>query len=169
MESIKKGNGAQLILSEDIYNGVAKILDKLAANTRAEIIVFCETNGYPVTHRGDIQDLDLPAISSLAANNFSATAQMASMIGEKNSFKFLFHEGKDKNIYLSNVGFNFVLMVIFDVSVALGMVRIYTKKTINDLVDLLKMAEEEAKQSKEFLDLEFKTLLGEELNRSLKR
>jgi hypothetical protein len=80
----------------------------------------------------------------------------------------LFHEGEDKNIYLSNVGFNFVLMVIFDVSVALGIIRIYTKKTINDLVDLLKTAEEEDKQSKEFLDLEFKTLLGEELNRSLK-
>jgi len=54
------------------------------------------------------------------------------------------------------------------VSVALGMIRIYTKKAIKDLVNLLKTAEEEDKQSKEFLDLEFKTLLGEELNRSLK-
>jgi len=168
MESINKGNGVQLILSEDIYNGIARILDELSANTRAETIVFCETTGYPVTHKGDIKNLDLPAISALAANNFSATAQMASMIGEKGSFKFLFHEGRDKNIYLSNVGFNFVLMLIFDVSVALGMIRIYTKKAINELVDLLKTAEEEDRQSKEFLDLEFKTLLGEELNRSLK-
>ena len=168
MERSNKRNGAQLILSEDIYNGIAKILDELSANTRAETIVFCESNGYPVTYKGNVKNLDLPAISSLAANNFSATAQMASMIGEKGSFKFLFHEGKDKNIYLSNVGFSFVLMVIFDVSVALGIIRIYTKKSINDLVDLLKTAEEEDKQSKEFLDLEFKTLLGEELNRSLK-
>lgn len=168
MESANKGNGQQLIISEDIYNGVAKILDELAKKTSAETIVFCESNGYPVTYTGEIKKIDLQGMSSLAANNFSATAQMASMIGEKGSFKFLFHEGEHSNIYLSNVGFNFILMVIFGHNVALGMIRIYTKKAIEELAKLLKTAQEEDEKSKEFLDLEFKTLLGEELNRSLK-
>ena len=36
-------------------------------------------------------------------------------------------------LYLSNVGYNFFLVVVFDVSVTLGLIRIYTKKAIEDL------------------------------------
>jgi len=161
-------NGKQLILSEEIYNGISKVLEELAANTRAELIVFCESNGYPILHKGSVDNLDLPIISSLAANNFSATAKMAAMLGEKDTFKFLFHEGEHTNMYLSNVGFNFVLLVIFDVEVALGIIRIYTKKAIDSLAKLLSSVKEEEKKTKELFDLEFKTLLSEELNRSLK-
>ncbi|MFQ5864798.1 MAG: roadblock/LC7 domain-containing protein [bacterium] len=168
MEVSHKTDGQQLILSEEVYNGINKILDDLAANTRADMVLVCETNGYPVTHKGDIPGIDLFTISSLAANNFSATAEMASMIGESGSFKFLFHEGENRNIFLSNVGYNFILIVIFNVNVALGMVRIYTKKTIDSLIKLLHSAKEEEDKSAEFLDLEFKSLLSKELNRSLK-
>ncbi|MFQ6114546.1 MAG: roadblock/LC7 domain-containing protein, partial [bacterium] len=150
------------------YNGINAIIDDLVTNTRADLVVFCETNGYPVTHKGNIPDIDLMAISSLAANNISATAEMASMIDEAGSFKFLFHEGAKRNIFLSNVGYNFILVVIFNVNVALGMVRIYTKKAIDSLTRLLHSAKEEENKSAEFLDLEFKSLLSKELNRSLK-
>ena len=157
----------ELVLSEEAYNGIDKILDELLAKTQAEMTVFCEANGYPVVHKGGVQGLDLQAISALAANNFSATARMATMIGERDSFKFLFHEGARNNIYLSSVGFNFVLFVIFRVNVTLGMVRIFTKKAIEGLTELLKSAKEEEDESRNFVDLEFKSLLGEELDRSL--
>ncbi|MFQ5823972.1 MAG: roadblock/LC7 domain-containing protein [bacterium] len=168
MELTPRKNGQQLILSEEVYDGINEIINDLAANTRADMIVFCETNGYPVTNKGSIPGVDMLAISSLAANNFSATAEMASMIGEPGSFKFLFHEGKQKNIYLSNVRFDFILIVVFNVNVALGIVRIYTKKAIELLNKLLQSAKKEVDKSAEFLDLEFKSLLSKELNRSLK-
>lgn len=161
-------NGNQLILSEETYNSISKVLEELHVNTRAELIVFCESNGYPVLHKGSVDNLDLPIISSLAANNFSATAKMAAMLGEKDTFKFLFHEGEHTNMYLSNVGFNFILMVIFDAEVALGIIRIYTKKAIDALTQILSSIKEEEKKTKELFDLEFKTLLSEELSRSLK-
>lgn len=167
MDSTNRKNGQQLILSEQVYEQVSNILDELMGNIRAEAIVFCDSNGYPVTHKGELKGVDLPAVSSLAANNFSATAKMASMLGERNSFKFLFHEGEHTNIYLSNVGFDFILFVIFDSRVALGMVRIFTNKAIEALQKLLKTAQEEETKSESFLDLEFKSLLDEELNRSL--
>ncbi|NIR51684.1 roadblock/LC7 domain-containing protein [candidate division KSB1 bacterium] len=168
METPRDENGQQLILSEEVYNGVAEILDETLANTRAEAVVFCESNGYPILQKGDFRGLDLPGISSLAANNFSATSKMASMVGESGSFKYLFHEGEHNNIYLSNVGFNFILMVIFRADVALGIIRVYTKKAIEQLTELLRCAKKEEDKTKEFLDLEFKSLLSEEINRSLK-
>lgn len=167
MDSTNRQNGQQLILSEDVYEQISKILDELIGKTRAQAIVFCDANGYPVTQKGDLKGLDLASVSALAANNFSATAKMASMLGENGSFKFLFHEGENTNIYLSNVGFDFILFVIFDVKVALGMVRIFTNKAIEALQTLLQTAQEEEKQTKNFLDLEFKSLLDDELNRSL--
>jgi len=168
MDENRSGNGQQLILSEELYLKISKLVEKLTISTGAEYIIFCESNGYPVTHSGDIKEMDLPTISSLAAGNFSATAKMASMLGENGRFKYLFHEGENQNLYISNVGFNFLLVVVFKVEVALGMVRIYTKKAIESLNDMLESAKQEEEESKEFLDMEFKTLLSEELNRSLK-
>lgn len=168
MKLAQTDNVQKLILSEDIYNGVAKILRELTANTGAKMVVFCESNGYPVTHDGDTKGMDLQAISALAANNFSATAKMASMFGEGSGFKYVFLEGHDTNIYISDVGFNFILLVIFDASIALGMIRIFTKKAIGSLSELLASAKEDEQKSSQFLDLEFKTLLSEELDRSLK-
>jgi predicted regulator of Ras-like GTPase activity (Roadblock/LC7/MglB family) len=156
-----------LMLSEEIYNSVAGVLDDLLRKTSAQMIIFCETNGYPVVHKGGIEDLDLQAVSTLAANNFSATAKIAEMLNEENSFKFLFHEGEKSNIYISYVGYNFVLVVIFSVDVTLGMVRIFTKKALAELAKLLASADVEDERSSSFIDIEFKSLLNEEVDRSL--
>jgi predicted regulator of Ras-like GTPase activity (Roadblock/LC7/MglB family) len=164
----KAVNGQQLTLSEEVYRGITKAITELSSKVKSDVVIFCESNGYPVTYQGDIDDIDLSAISSLAANNFSATARMATMLGEDDSFKYLFHEGEHRNIYLSNVGFNFILLVIFGKDVALGMVRIFTKKTIDTLAELLSSVKEQEEHSSQFIDLEFKTLLSEELNKSLK-
>ena len=157
-----------VMLSEDVYEQVADTISELASNIRSELVVFCETNGYPVTHLGRAEDLDLSAVSSLAANYFSATAQMAKLLGEKDSFRYLFNEGEDRNIFISNVGFNFILLVIFTSDVALGMVRIYTKKAMEALNRLLQDAKIEQEEVKDFVDLEFKTLLDEELSKALR-
>lgn len=161
-------NGQQLILSENIYNGITEIIQNLAINTGAKSVVFCESNGYAVTQVGNLKGLDLPAIASLAANNFAATSKMADMLGERGSFKYLYHEGEHTNLYISNIGFSFILIIIFEVDVALGMVRIYTKKTIESMMELIRTAKEEEDNAKEVLDKEFKSLLSAELDRSLK-
>jgi len=167
MDLTNLSNGQQLILSEDVFNAIRTVTKELAASTGARHVIFAESNGYPVTYIGDVKGLDLPGIASLAAGNFSATAKMASMLGEPGSFKYIYHEGEDRNIYISSVGFNFILVVIFDAEVALGMVRIYTKKAIDGLTNVLKSAKFEEEKSREFLDAEFKALLNEELDRSL--
>lgn len=168
METSDFGNGQQLILSEEMYNKIERILNDMAANTRCEVAIFCEANGYPILHTGNMRGLDLQAVSSLAANNFSATSQLASMLGESRAFKYLFHEGENMNMYLSNVGFDFILIVIFSKDVALGIVRVFTKKAIEELGELVREGSQEVEETKEILDSEFKSLLTDEINRSLK-
>jgi predicted regulator of Ras-like GTPase activity (Roadblock/LC7/MglB family) len=168
MDFIKTVDSQPVMLSEDVYRQVSETIAELARSIRSQLVVFCETNGYSVTHLGQVEDLDLNAVASLAANNFSATTEMAKMLGEDNGFRYIFNEGENRNIYISNVGHNFILLVIFGSEVALGMARIYTKKAIDALNEILQNAKEDERQTKDFLDLEFKTMLDEELSKALR-
>ena len=160
-------SGQQLILSEDIFNSIRDAIKDLSAKTGAKNIIFAESNGYPVTYVGDFKGIDLPGLAALAAGNFSATAKMASMLGQEGRFRFMYHEGENRNIYISDVGSNFILVVVFEPDIALGMVRIYTRKALNLLTSILESAKVEEDKSREYLDAEFKALLSEELDKSL--
>jgi hypothetical protein len=59
-------------------------------------------------------------------------------------------------------------LVIFKVEVALGMVRVFTRKAIEELITTLNTMKQDEEKTKEVFDLEFKTLLSEELDRSFK-
>ncbi len=167
MDLTNLSSGQQIILSEDIFNAVREAIQDLSASTGARNIIFAEANGYPVTYVGDFKGIDLPGLTSLAAGNFSATSKMASMLGQDGSFRYMYHEGESRNTYISDVGFNFILIVVFEPDIALGMVRIYTRKAIDLLRGVLESARVEEDKSREYLDAEFKALLSEELDKSM--
>ena len=85
---------------------------------------------------------------------------------KKKQFKYIFHEGEKNNIYISNVGDNFLMILIFDSQSALGMIRIYTKRAIDALVNLLTDAKEEEQKSSQFVDVDFNKYLNEELDKA---
>ena len=70
-------------------------------------------------------------------------------------------------MYLSNVGDDFFLVVVFDVSVTLGLIRIYTKKAIEDLATALE-DDSGAEAPEDMIDSDFSTLLGNALDDSFK-
>ena len=88
-------------------------------------------------------------------------------MGEDAKFKLLFHEGDKRNVYLSNIGDNFFLVVVFDVSVTLGLVRIYTKKAIQSLLKIFEESEMGDDASK-IIDKDFSSMLGDMLDESFK-
>lgn len=162
----KGGNGQPVVLSGEMYKAIAEILSDLASKTRAKTIIFADMNGHPITQRGQTTEINIPNMAALAAGDFAATAEMAKMIGEKQRFKFLFHEGEKTNLYLSNVGENFLLVVIFDAEIALGMIRIFTKRAIDTLNELLTKVKDEDQKASKFLDVEFSTYLNQELDKA---
>jgi predicted regulator of Ras-like GTPase activity (Roadblock/LC7/MglB family) len=111
--------------------------------------------------------MNTTVLSALAASDFAATSEMAKLVGEEAKFKLLFHEGDKRNVYLSNVGDNFFLVVVFDVSVTLGLIRIYTKKAIEDLVTILEEESEEL-ADENLIDSDFSSLLGDALDDTFK-
>ena len=161
-----KDGSRQVVLNGRQFDGITKVLAELATKTKASAILFADMSGQLIAQRGNTDAMNTTVLSALAASDFAATAEMAKLVGEEAKFKLLFHEGEKRNVYLSNVGDNFFLVVVFDVSVTLGLIRIYTKKAIQNLVNLFETSSDDPDE--QMLDDDFGALLGDALDESFK-
>ena len=162
-----KDGSRQVILTAQQFDEITKVLSELAAKTKAFTILLADISGQLITQRGNTDDINTAILSALAASDFAATSEMAKLVGEDAKFKLLFHEGDKRNVYLSNIGENFFLVVVFDVSVTLGLVRIYTKKAIQSLLKIFEDTTESDDASK-IIDKDFSSMLGDMLDESFK-
>lgn len=162
-----KDGSRQIILTAKQFDQITKVLSELAAKTKASTILLADISGQLITQRGNTDDINTQILSALAASDFAATSEMAKLVGEDAKFKLLFHEGEKRNVYLSNVGDNFFLVVVFDVSVTLGLVRIYTKKAIQNLLGVFDASDQGEDVSK-VIDQDFSSMLGDMLDESFK-
>ena len=162
-----KDGSRQIILTAKQFDEITKVLSELAAKTKASTILLADISGQLITQRGNTDDINTAILSALAASDFAATSEMAKLVGEDAKFKLLFHEGEKRNVYLSNVGDNFFLVVVFDVSVTLGLVRIYTKKAIENLLYVFESSEA-GDDASSILDQDFSSMLGDMLDESFK-
>jgi len=162
-----KDGSRQIILNAKQFDEITRILSELAIKTKASTILLADISGQLITQRGNTDDINTAILSALAASDFAATSEMAKLVGEDAKFKLLFHEGEKRNVYLSNVGDNFFLVVVFDVSVTLGLVRIYTKKAIQNLIGVFDTSESD-EDTKKIIDQDFTSMLGDMLDESFK-
>jgi predicted regulator of Ras-like GTPase activity (Roadblock/LC7/MglB family) len=103
------------------------------ANARCALLV--DRTGQLVTTAGEKPEFDSVAFSSLAAADFSANDQLASMIGES-EFSSLFHQGEKESMYLADVARRVILVVLFDNRTTLGMIRIKVKAVVRELTEI---------------------------------
>jgi len=162
-----KDGSRQIILTAKQFDEITKVLTELASKTKASTILLADISGQLITQRGNTEDINTQILSALAASDFAATSEMAKLVGEDAKFKLLFHEGEKRNVYLSNVGDNFFLVVVFDVSVTLGLVRIYTKKAIQNLLHVFETTEQ-GEDASAIIDQDFSSMLGDMLDESFK-
>lgn len=152
------------ILSADLKEKIDSVLDMLQRKTQANNIVLADISGQLISQTGTLDQLEIHHFAALAASNMAATTEMAKMVGERKRFKLLFHEGENKNVYLSNVGDSFLLVVIFSPNVQIGLVRLYTKQAVDRLVPLGEHFEELQSPLTNVVSDEFGDALAEEMN-----
>ena len=117
---------APVIISEAHFERLNYILARLCVESAARAVFLVDRDGQPITHHGDIGDMDTTSFSSLAAGNVAATSSMARLIGE-NEFPAVVHEGEKESIFISVIGRS-LLVVVFDQRSTLGLVKLRTKK-----------------------------------------
>ena len=111
-------------------------LERLLHRSRALCVLLADISGQLISEKGSKEGLDTVALAALAASNMAATAEMARQIGETASFSYLFHEGQRQHIYISAVGRTFLLIVIFDQMTQIGLVRIFAKLAVRELLQV---------------------------------
>ena len=78
----------------------------------------------------------------------------------------LLHEGQQRNLFVCSITPSHFLVVAFESGVALGMIRIFTKRTVEQLAPVLSEAGQPGGDLGKLFDGNFQSMLDEELDRS---
>jgi predicted regulator of Ras-like GTPase activity (Roadblock/LC7/MglB family) len=119
------------------FQRIDRLLQSFLYDSNARAALLVDRTGQLVTSAGEKPAFDTTAFSSLAAADFSANDQLASMIGE-NEFSSLFHQGEKESMYLADVARRVILVVLFDNRTTLGMIRIKVKGVVRELAEIFR-------------------------------
>ena len=119
------------------FNVIDKLLQAFLYDSSARCTLLIDRTGQLITTAGEKPEFDSTAFASLAAADFSANDQLASMIGE-NEFSSLFHQGEKESMYLADVAKRVILVVLFDNRTTLGMIRIKVKGVVRELSEIFR-------------------------------
>ncbi len=153
-----------VILPEAQVERIEHVLDELRTKTRASYVFLADISGQLINARGVTRSTDIAALAALTASNMAATAEMARQIGEEQPFRLMFHEGAKRNIYLSQVGESFLLAVVFDVEVQIGLVRLFSKRAVEELQALAADYEKIVQQTPAMMEVGFGSALDDALD-----
>lgn len=103
------------------------ILDNLVKSCGLKTVVLVTRNGTVIDVRGDSSYFDVTALAALLGAMFTATREVARMVGEEH-FSILLQQGEKRHIHISLVPDTFMLAAIFEDVGRIGMIRLHTRK-----------------------------------------
>lgn len=120
------------IIYNEEYVLIKDILKGLKTNTRAEIVFITDSEGHCIASTGEMEDSHLNSISSLIAGSMAAVNGIGQML-KVEKFSTILTESEEKNLYISLINDRTMLIVIFDNSSNLGIIRFRVKSAIQEL------------------------------------
>ncbi|MCK4942205.1 MAG: roadblock/LC7 domain-containing protein [Candidatus Aminicenantes bacterium] len=131
-----------------IYNEefvlIKDILDVLKENTKAEIVFISDSEGHCIASTGDMEDSYLNSISSLIAGSMAAVNCIAEML-DIEKFPSILSESENKSLHVSSINERTMLIVIFNNTSNLGLVRFRVKTAAKKLEDVFVTIKEKLK------------------------
>ena len=153
-----------LHIPEEMLDRIEYILGHLADKARTECIVLADISGQVISLQG-IMDEGTPAVvAALAAGDVAAMAELSSRIGEHDPHGSFFHEGETKSIYLHNIAGSFILIVIFRSETPIGLVRLFAKRAVEQLLPITEEFEEIVWTNVDHMQDEFTKGITQELD-----
>src|SRR2546423_12983795 len=122
----------QVVMFEEEQQQIQAICDRLQRDSNSIAILVINKDGQEIARSGNTEHLDVTSLSSLFAGNVAATGGIAKLLAEK-EFSGQFHEGEKTNVHISLVAQRAILVVLFDQSSSLGLVRLRVKKASEEL------------------------------------
>ncbi len=122
-----------------------KILDDLVTSSGAITALLITKEGHNISEGGDTGYLNTTALAALVAGMFSATREVARLVGES-QFSILLQQGEKRHIHISLVTESVMMIIVFEDYKRIGIVRHQARKTGQNVYELL-MASEDKKDT----------------------
>src|SRR5678816_3385675 len=136
---------------EEDARRIQNILSVFLSESSARTAMIVDRTGQLVSTVGEPPTFDPTAFASLTAADFSANDQLARMLGEP-EFGALFHQGERESMYLADIARRVILVVLFDNSTTLGLVKLRVRNAVTQLntvfTDMFSRADQDAASPK---------------------
>jgi DNA-binding response OmpR family regulator len=124
------------IFSPTDLAAVEKSLSELRAQITAESVLLLEEAGYVIAAKGTFKESELPSLATLVVSGRSATAQLARLLGEEQTFALNYLEGQQLSVYTAGLGQALFLVLVVPKHVKQGAVWLYAKKAASEIEKL---------------------------------
>ena len=114
-----------------------KLLTGLLTESSAKTVLLISKEGVCIEETGDVSYINTTALGALVAGMFSATREVARMVGE-DQFSILLQQGEKRHIHVSLLAQSFMMVVIFEDLQYIGRVRYESNKISDKVVQCLR-------------------------------
>ncbi len=121
-------------------------LSKLRAQAAAESVLLLEEAGYVIAAKGMFADKDVQALSSLILGGRSMHSQLATLLGEGDSFAMNYLEGQRVSVYTTGLGKGLFLVIVVPKGTKQGVVWLYAKEAATAIDAIVQRAAAEVQQ-----------------------
>jgi predicted regulator of Ras-like GTPase activity (Roadblock/LC7/MglB family) len=128
------------------FTPVAEILSQFTNRIRANLVLLADRNGIPLAHDTMPHEklppaADLEMMAKLAAGQIAATREIARSIDADadGCIDSILQEGASRNSFIYPIGEDYILIVVVDKSVVIGLVRLQAKEIVPSLRKVLEM------------------------------
>ncbi|MFP4344278.1 MAG: roadblock/LC7 domain-containing protein [Anaerolineales bacterium] len=118
------------------------ILRQLYQKANATAVLLADVSGQLIALEGEGELRDPVIVAALSGGQLAAIQELARQVGDPHPLGALFYEGEQKRIALLDVGGSFVLIVVFEPEIPMGLVRHYATRTVSALDALREEFEE---------------------------
>lgn len=125
---------------EDRMVTIDSILDGLVEKTEAITALVISRQGVCLGQAGTSASLNSTALAALVAGMFSATKEVANIVGE-DQFSILLQQGEKRHIHISLIGARSIMVIVFEDYSRIGKVRFAARGVSSDLLHALQDAD----------------------------
>jgi predicted regulator of Ras-like GTPase activity (Roadblock/LC7/MglB family) len=127
----------QWTLFENDFQAIDRVLERLLEKTNALSVHLIDRSGQLITTSGRSADFDATAFASLVAADFTANAEVSSLLGEP-SIEAVVNEGKSRSVYSCLLADRVIMCTVFDRRSTLGLVRLRAGRAAGELEGVFK-------------------------------
>jgi len=140
MEDGVPSTASLVVLPDERLERLTQRLNDLRYEVGAQCILLADMSGQLVVEAGLAEGIGPSTLTALMSGGFANEFEINRHLREDRSFNLHYHEGTRYDIYSSNVGDALFLTLAFDRRMGasrIGMVWLYTKRAIQDLIAIL--------------------------------